>query len=61
MLKRVKDLRATNYSKGVYVYKLIKDKKIKGYRDEDGYLCYDDAEIETYNKTAKRGRPIKVI
>ena len=61
MLKRVKDLRNENYSKGVYAYKLIKDGTISGHVDADGYLCYDDEELEKHYKTAKRGRPIKVI
>lgn len=34
---------------------------IKKYINNDGYMCYDSAELEKYKKNARVGRPIKYM
>lgn len=54
-LKRMKDLPRNTYSK-------YRERQLAGsmseYYDDDGYLLYDEDEVETY-KPKKRGRPTK--
>lgn len=50
--------RVIDHEKYNYIYILQARKRIKTYI-VDGYKCYDENELAEYEKTAKRGRPIK--
>lgn len=55
VLKRMKDLPRNVYSK----YRIRQKKgNMTEYIDEEGYICYDEDEVENY-KPKKRGRPAK--
>lgn len=58
-LVRVKYIREKDWSKGTIIYKLIKDGKLKAYRNQNNELCYDRDEYSRYRKVEHRGRPLK--
>ena len=53
---RVIDVIKKNRAKGVYIYYLLNNGKLKRYI-VDGYVCYDEKEYSKYHP--KEGRPIK--
>lgn len=50
--------RVIDHEKHNYIYILQARNRIKTYII-NGYKCYDENELAEYEKTAKRGRPIK--
>lgn len=58
-LVKVKTLRQKDWSKGTIIYKLIKEGKIKAYKNQNNELCYDRDEYAQYRKVNHRGRPLK--
>ncbi len=52
--------RVIDHEKHNYIYILQARNRIKTYII-DGYKCYDENELAEYQKTAKRGRPIKQL
>lgn len=55
----VRTVRKKNWSLGTMIYNLINKGKIKGYRNQNGLLCYDRDEYNAYRKVNHRGRPSK--
>lgn len=58
-LVKVKTTRKKNWSLGTMIYRLIHQGKIKGYKNQNGELCYDRDEYSAYRKVNHRGRPNK--
>ena len=54
-LKRVVDIK--DRAKRVYVYYLVSKEKIKKYITSDGYVAYDEEELNNWHP--KTGRPPK--
>jgi hypothetical protein len=59
MLKEIR--RIENRSKANYIRLLQYRGKIKQYISSKGYICYDTDELRQVQKTAKRGRPPKIL
>ena len=59
-LIKISTLRKENNAKCKYVYKLMSEGKLTRYI-ENGYLAYDEYELEKHYKTSRVGRPIKGV
>ena len=58
-LRLVKNLIKKDRAKGVYIYRLLNNGKLKKYVNQNGDLCYDLDEFIIRKKSVKRGRPPK--
>lgn len=57
MLKEIRKIK--NKSKRVYIYFLTMNGKVPKHINDNGYVCYDPAELDMFHKTHKKGRPPK--
>lgn len=59
MLKEIRKIRSKE--KRNKIWNAIARKRINKYINLKGYVCYDSKELENYLKSAKRGRPAKML
>lgn len=57
MIKEIRLLK--NIAKEKYIRGLQYREKIKTYVNSQGYVCYDTEELKAFQKSNKKGRPIK--
>lgn len=55
------EVRTLPRKKGNYIRQLLNTGKIQAYVSEKGYIAYDTDDLEKYQKSVHRGRPIKIV
>lgn len=58
-IRELRKVRKADNSKYQYIWRLVKQGKIKKYVTDGGYLAYDTEEFKMFKKTIKQGRPLK--
>lgn len=59
MLREIRKI--TPRARANYLRRLQKNGKIGKHINAKGYVCYDSEELSAYRKTAKKGRPAKIL
>lgn len=59
MLREVRKLRSKD--KRNRIWNALTRGRITKHINEKGYVCYDSKEFDLYLKTAKKGRPLKIL
>lgn len=60
MIREIRRLDKVDHSKANYVRMLQTRGILKRVLSDNGYMAYDTEELKHYQKTARRGRPVKM-